>query len=478
MKLDEGQIRSIVDKVVLRLVKEEKEELLPKDTRVVEKPMGIFPDINSATSAALKAQKKLASLPLEKREGIILSIRNAGRKNSEALAKLAVEETGLGRCEDKIKKNLLVSNLTLGIEDLKPIAFSGDHGLTITERAPYGVIGSITPVTNPSETIINNSIGMIAGGNSVVFNPHPKAKNVSLKTIDFLNREIVANGGPENLLTTIEDPTISTAQELMNHPGIDLLVVTGGQDVVREAKKSGKKVIAAGPGNPPVVVDETADIEKAGKDIVDGASLDNNIVCTDEKEVFVVDKVFDELKESMKKNGAFELNQHQGERLKRLILEEDKGPNTPSIINRKFVGKDAKEYLKALDIDYKGEVRLLIMETEKDHPFVLTELLMPILPIVRARDTDEAIGMAIKAESGRGHTASMFSKNIEKLSKMARLINTSIFVKNGPSYAGLGLGGEGYTSFTIATGTGEGLTTAKTFTRERRCTLVDYFRIV
>lgn len=478
MKLEEGQIRSIVDRVVTRLIEEEKEEKPPEAALLAEKQMGIFQDIDSAVSAAKKSQKALMSLSLEKRKEIIESIRSAGRKNAEALSKLAVEETGLGRAEDKIKKNLLVSDLTPGIEDIKPIAFSGDHGLMLTERAPYGIIGSITPVTNPSETIINNSIGIIAGGNSAVFNPHPRAKKVSLKAIELINREIVENGGPENLLAGIEEPTIETAQALMNHPGIDLLVVTGGPDVVREAKKSGKKVIAAGPGNPPVVVDETADIEKAGKEIVDGASLDNNIVCTDEKEVFVVDSVCNELKEAMKKNGAFELNYHQGERLKRLIIEEEKGPNTPSIINRKFVGKNAEEYLKALDIDFKGEIRLLILETERDHPFVTTELLMPILPIVRARDVDEAIDMAVSAENGRGHTASMYSRNIEKLSRMARLINTSIFVKNGPSFAGLGLGGEGYTSFTIATGTGEGLTTARTFTRERRCTLVDYFRIV
>jgi acyl-CoA reductase-like NAD-dependent aldehyde dehydrogenase len=316
---------------------------------------------------------------------------------------------------------------------------------------------------------------MIAGGNAVVFNPHPGAKEVSLKTVEILNKAVTEAGGPENLLTVVAGPSIASAKELMSHAGIDLLVVTGGPDVVKEAKKSGKKVIAAGPGNPPVVVDETADIEKAAKDIVDGASLDNNIVCTDEKEVFVVHKVCDRLKEEMKKHGTFELNTRQAERLRRLIFEEN--PEKAPSVNKKYVGKDAAHFLKELDIDFKGDVRLLIAETDKAHPFVSFELLMPILPIVRAKDADEAIDMALKAEQGKGHTASMFSKNIEKLSKMARLVNTSIFVKNGPSYAGLGLGGEGYTSFTIATGTGEGLTSARTFTRERRCTLVDYFRI-
>jgi propionaldehyde dehydrogenase len=478
MKLDEGQIRTIVEKVVVKLVQEEDESGLPEEKTVSETEAGIFPDINAAVNAGLKAQKELTSLPLKTREELIGAIREAARNNAETLARLAVDETGLGRYEDKIKKNLLVIDRTPGTEDLTTQAFSGDNGLTITERAPYGLVGSIIPITNPSETVINNSIGIIAGGNAVVFNPHPGAAQVSLKTIEILNKAIVEKGGPENLITAIEKPTVDTAKELMAHPDIKLVVVTGGPEVVKEARKSGKKVIAAGPGNPPVVVDETADIEKAGKDIVDGASLDNNIVCTDEKEVFVVDTVCDALKEAMKKNGAFELNPHQGERLKKLIIEEDKGPNTPSAVNRKLVGKDAAYYLKELDIDFKGDIRLLILETDKDHPFVMTELLMPILPIVRTKDADEAIDLALIAEQGKGHTASMFSKNIEKLSRMAALINTSVFVKNGPSYSGLGLGGEGYTSFTIATGTGEGLTTAKTFTRERRCALVDYFRIV
>lgn len=344
MTVEEARTRAIADRILTKGILGEKEEPTVGTTLVAEKQPGIFPDIDSAVIAARKSQEALASIPAEKRQEIIEAVRNAGRKNADSLSKLTVRETGLGRIEDKIKKNLLVSNFTPGTEDLKPIAFSGGHGLTITERVPYGVVGSITPVTNPSETIINNGIGNIAAANAVIFCPHPKAKQVSLHTIALINREIVESGGPENLLLAIEEPNIGAAQELMRHPGIDLLVVTGGSDVVTKAKRSGKRVIAAGPGNPPVVVDETANIEKAGKEIVGGASLDNGIVCTDEKEVFVVDSVCDQLKEEMKKNKAFELNSHQGERLRRLVLEEEKGRNIPSVVNRDLVGKDAGEY--------------------------------------------------------------------------------------------------------------------------------------
>jgi acyl-CoA reductase-like NAD-dependent aldehyde dehydrogenase len=434
--------------------------------------------VDTAVEAAWAAHRELDEKPLESRCRIIAAMRVAARENAAALARMAVEETGLGRYEDKLNKNLLAANKTPGVELLKPIACSGDHGLMLTERAPYGVIAAITPVTNPIATIVCNSIGMLAGGNGVVFNPHPNAKRVSLKTIHLLNEAIISAGGPANLLTCVEHPTIQTAQALMKHPGIRLLVVTGGPGVVRTAMQSGKKVIAAGPGNPPVVVDETADIPRAARDIVAGASFDNNIVCVLEKEIIAVDSIADALKAEMKKAGAYEVNPWQIRKLKALIIEKDNGPGKEGVINKAYVGKDAKLILNKIGVEARDEVKLILAEVEREHVFFWTELLMPVMPLVRVKDADEAIALAKQVEQGNGHTAVMHSRNIDALSKMARTINTSIFIKNGPSYAGLGFGGEGYTSFTIASPTGEGLTTALNFTRERRCTLVDSFRIV
>ena len=434
---------------------------------------GVFSTIDGAVKAAHEAQKAWIGMRLENRRKIISKIRSALREANDWMSKEAQSETGLGRSEDKIKKNLLVIDKTPGIEILDSHVQTGDDGLVLTEYAPYGVIGSITPTTNPTETIINNGIGMIAAGNGVVFNPHPSAKNVSIKTVELINTVIVENGGPDHLLSIMKEPTIESAKELMRAPGLRLIVVTGGPHVVKEAMNSGKKCIAAGPGNPPVVVDETADLVQAARDTLLGASLDNNVVCIVEKEVFVVEAVRQEFVKNMQAHGAYKLSKDQTKRLEKIILLED-GYHT----NKKWVGKNAGSILRELGVPADDHLRLLITEVPFEHPFVQNELLMPVLPIVSAPNVHAAIEMAVKAEHGYGHTAVMHSRHIDHLHKMARAVNTSIFVKNAPSYAGLGLGGEGYTSFTIASPTGEGLTTARDFSRVRRCTLKDHFRIV
>jgi acyl-CoA reductase-like NAD-dependent aldehyde dehydrogenase len=400
------------------------------------------------------------------------------RAHADEISRLAVEETGLGRAADKVQKNLLVTNKTPGPEILRPEAWSGDHGLMITEPAPYGVIGAITPSTNPSETVINNGIGMVAAGNAAVFNARPGAKRVTLRTLALFNEAIVASGGPPNLLTSCAEPSIETAQQLMAHPGVRLLVVTGGAGVVQAAFASGKKVIAAGPGNPPVVVDETADIDKAARDTVAGASLDNNVICTSEKETLCVASVADALLEAMVRERCYLLSAEQARQLRQHVLAEDRGPGKMGVVNRDLIGKNASVLLARIGIRAGDDVRLAVYKAEPDDPLVWTEQLMPVYPVVPLPDVDAAIDLAVRVEHGFGHTATMFSRNIDKLSEMARRINTSIFVKNGPSYAGLGLGGEGPTSFTIASPTGEGLTNARHFSRWRRCTLVDHFRIV
>jgi aldehyde dehydrogenase len=438
---------------------------------------GIYPDLDRAVAAAGRAFRALDAATLEKRHEIIAAVRAAMRANAELLARMAWEETGLGRVEDKIKKNHLVIDKTPGPEILQPTAWTGDRGLALIERAPYGVFGVITPVTNPTSTIINNAIGLISAGNAAVFNVHPSAQKVSSYQIQLINRAIVAAGGPPDLLTAPAEPTIESAQALMRHPGIRILLVTGGGAVVKLAMTSGKRAICAGPGNPPVVVDETADIDLAGKQIVFGASFDNNIICIDEKEVFAVDRIADKLKAAMVANGAVELPSWRLKTLERLVFEKLGGPREHGVMRKEWIGQDAGKILKEIGVS-APDARLVLIEVPADHPLVWTEQLMPVLPLVRVRSADEGIDLAMQAEHGYGHTASMFSRNIEALSRMAREVNTSIFVKNGPCLAGLGYGGEGYASMSIASPTGEGMTNALTFTRVRRCTMVDHFRIV
>ncbi len=489
MQLDEQRIQTIVAQVMEQIrgerrigIRESGEESSPSPISDLQPPIspldGVFPDIDSAIKAATTAQKQLEALPLERREALIASMRRAVRENAQTLAYEAWQETGMGRYEDKIEKNLLVANKTPGTEDLKPTAFTGDRGLTLVEHAPYGVVGAITPSTNPTSTIINNALGIVAAGNAVVFNAHPGAKQCSVHTAQVLNRAITRAGGPPNTITLIPEPTIESAQYIMKHPGIKLLLVTGGPGVVKVAMASGKKAICAGPGNPPVVVDETADMEQAARDIVKGASFDNNLICVLEKEVLVVESVAERLKAAILACGAVELTASQVNRLLKVILAEDHGPGKHGVINKEYVGKNVSFILKPLGLSVGDDVRLAIAEVDSAHQLVWTEQLMPVLPLVRVRNADEAIDLAKEVEHGYGHTAVMHSKHLDHLSRMAREIGTCIFVKNGPSLAGLAVGGEGYTSMSIASPTGEGLTSAKDFARVRRCTLVDSFRIV
>ncbi|WP_312469534.1 aldehyde dehydrogenase EutE [Neobacillus sp.] len=475
MQVNETDIKKMVEQVLQQLGQTQVESNPVAAQESISLGDGVFATVDEAAATARLAWEKLRKLPLSTRRQMIDNMREISRKYVNELAQLAVEETKLGRVEDKIAKILLATNKTPGVEDLVSTAYSGDDGLTLVEYAPIGVFGSITPSTNPAATVINNSISLIAAGNTVVYNPHPSAKQVSIKTLKLLNQAIVAAGGPENCLTSVAAPNLETSAQVMNHRNINALVVTGGGPVVKAAMSVGKKVIAAGPGNPPVVVDETAIISQAATDIVKGASFDNNVLCTAEKEVFVVDKVANALKSEMVKNGAIELKGFQFEKLLEKVLVKKNDKFYP---NRDFIGKDAYVILQAAGIQASPEVRLIIAETSKDHPLVMTEMLMPILPIVRVPDVDKAIELAVIAEKGNRHTAIMHSQNITNLTKMAQEIQATIFVKNGPSVAGLGFESEGFTTLTIAGPTGEGLTSAKTFTRQRRCVLVDGLRII
>ena len=468
----EKNIRQLVQDVIRDM------NLYPPKEEAGLKKAGVFTDIGEAIHAASLAFGELNKLTLEIRKKIIANIRKTALANNEIISRMAHEETGLGRWEDKVIKNELGIRKTPGVEDIVSESFSDDDGLTLVERAPYGVIGSITPSTNPTVTIISNSIGMIAAGNAVVFNPHPSAKKVSAFLITLLNQAITEAGGPANLLACIDEPTIDSAKALMSHPGIAILVVTGGPAVVKVAMNSGKKVIAAGPGNPPCVVDETADLAKAGRDIVNGAGFDNNVICICEKEIIVVASVADRLKAELKKNGAFELNAEQVEKITRLVICDPGGPGKEGAAEKRYIGKNADFIAREIGLEVPPSTRLLLCEVGREHPLVWTEQLMPVMPLVRVTDADAAIDLAVECEHGFRHTAIMHSLNIAKLSKMATAMNCSIFIKNGPSYAGLGHGGAGFASFTIASPTGEGVTRARTFTRERRCTLVDYFRII
>lgn len=436
---------------------------------------GVFATMDAAITAAQQAYIQYRHCSMQDRARIVDGIRQFFLQEEilHALSTMAVEETGMGNYADKMVKNRVAAQKTPGVEDLITAAISGDGGLTLTEYSAYGVIGSITPTTNPTETIINNTLGMLAAGNAVVFSPHPRSRQVSLYCVTLINQQLARLGAPASLVVTVASPSIDNTNALIGDARINMLVATGGPAIVKTVMSSGKKAIGAGAGNPPVVVDETANIEKAARDIINGCSFDNNLPCVAEKEVIVVNEVADYLIHCMKKSGAWLLCDKQHiQQLQALVLnEKGNGPSTA------LVGKDARYILQQIGISVPEEIKVILIETERDHPFVLHELMMPVLPVVRVENVDEAIDLAVKVEHGHRHTAMMHSTNVEKLTKMARLIQTTIFVKNGPSYAGLGVGGEGHATFTIAGPTGEGLTSARSYARHRRCVMVEALNI-
>ncbi len=439
--------------------------------------LGVFERMEDAVEAGHKASIVFREFTLDQREKVISAIRQTGLKFQQRWAEMTVKETGMGRVSHKMRKFQSVCMGTKGTEDLTTWACSGDNGLTIEEMAPFGLIAAVTPSTHPVPTLINNSISLLAGGNTAVFNAHPASKGVFAEALATLNREMMAAGAPLPLLTTVVTPTIESAEAMFRAEKTKIILVTGGPGVVKAALACPKKAITAGPGNPPVVVDETADIKRAAKAIIDGGGFDNNVLCIGEKEVFCVHSVFDQLLKALEEAGAKRLSPNEISNLAGKAFQQHNGHY---VTNRDMVGRNASVLAESIGIKGVGEeVPLLFGEVDSaSNLWVQEEQLMPFMPIVRVPDVKTAIELAVQAEHGYRHTAVMHSTNLTSLSKMARACDCSIFVKNGPSIAGLAVGGEGYISYSIASPTGEGITTARTFTRKRRCTLVDAFRII
>ena len=457
MLVKESLVQDIVQEVIAKM----------QIAEPAEKKHGIFTDMNNAIAAAKASQARIRRMSLDQREQIIGNIRRKTHENAEILARMGVDETGMGNVGHKILKHRLVADKTPGTEDLTTTAWSGDRGLTLIEMGPFGVIGAITPCTNPSETVICNSIGMIAAGNTVVFNPHPQAIKTSIYALNMINEASMEAGGPDNVACTVVSPPLDTSDIMMKHKDIPLIVATGGPGVVTAVLSSGKRGIGAGAGNPPALVDETADVRKAAEDIVNGCTFDNNLPCIAEKEIVAVDSIADELMHYMiSEQGCYLISGQEQERLTATVL-------TPKGLNRKCVGRDARTLLGMIGVTVPDNIRCIVFEGEKEHPLISEELMMPILGMVRARDIDDAIEKAVWLEHGNRHSAHIHSKNIDHITKYAREIDTAILVKNAPSYAALGFGGEGYCTFTIASRTGEGLTSTKTFTKSRRCVMAD-----
>ena len=469
MQIDEALIRNVVTQVLAEVGQPPAVSASGFEGR-----HGVFHCVDEAVSAARVAFERLSERPVADRKKVIEHIRRISIDQAEELGTMEMNETKIGRLDHKIDKLDKLGRLTPGVEFLRTESFSGDHGLAVIEHAPFGVIGAITPVTHSLPTITGNAINMIAGGNTLVINPHPSGKRVAAEGVRRFNQAIYQHLGIDNLICVIAEPSLESADAIFSHRDIALICVTGGPAVARAALNSGKRAVVAGPGNPPVVVDETADLDRAARSIIQGGAYDNNLLCIAEKEVFVVDSVFDAMLDAMDRAGAARLNVQQVDRLTSMaIVQVGEGADRHDVPAKEFLGQDARVLAKAAGRDVDPQTELLFGETDEFNPFVPVEQMMPFLPFVRVRDVDEAMEKAKKYEHGFGHTAIIHSTNVRNMTRMGRLMDTTLFVKNGPCYSSLGIGGEGYISFSIATPTGEGVTTPLTFTRERRCSMID-----
>ncbi|MDP9051722.1 MAG: aldehyde dehydrogenase [Acidobacteriota bacterium] len=440
---------------------------------------GVFATVDEAANAADAAAKKVGEMGLEDRGRMIAIVRRICIDRADELGKMELEESKVGRLDHKIQK-LKNMQYVVGIEGMSSAARTDKSGLCLIERAPWGAIGMVLPVTHSVPTMAANAINILAAGNTALFAPHPSAKRVAQYALQLFNREIEREVGVANSLTTILEPSIEAADQIFQHPRIALLCVTGGPVVVKAAGKYGKRVIAAGPGNPPVVVDETADLAAAARDIILGGAFDNNLLCIGEKEVFVVASVFREFMRAMQSAGGFELDKAAIERLTNAAFTFD-GDGKGCVrahVRKELVGKDVRVLAAAAGVSVPDSAQILYGETDEDHAFVVEEQMMPFIPIVRVKDVDAGIAAAVKAEHGYRHTAIMHSKNMDNVTRMAKAMNTTIFVNNASSLASLGFGGPGYLSHSIATPTGEGITTPMTFTRERQITIGNALRII
>jgi len=449
----------------------------PPPAASVASRYGQFQDVNQAVEAAKIAQEALRRRSLAQREQICQTIRRICRDRAEELGRMEYQETQLGHPPHKIEKMILAADDALGVEALRTECFSGDHGITLEERGPWGVIGVITPVTHSLPTLAINAVNMIAAGNSLVCNPHPKGKKIAAYGARLFNEAIYKETGIDNLISVIVEPTVDTAKQIFSHPDVQLLAVTGGPGVVAAAMKSGKRAICAGPGNPPVVVDASADLDNAARCIMEGASYDNNLLCCGEKEVFVVAEVFEAMMEAMSRAGAHRLSTEQMNELAKVCIDAPADGGVPHA-NKAFVGASPQRLAEQIRVRVPDSCRLLYGETSSDHPFVQAEQMMPVIPVVRCGDFEQAVDLARQAEHGYRHTSIIHSRLVDHMTYMGKAMETTLFVKNGPSVAGNGMGGEGYGNYSNACTTGEGVCTPNTFTRWRRCTMVDNLRIV
>jgi sulfoacetaldehyde dehydrogenase len=403
--------------------------------------MKFMADSNNIISELVRrariAQEKVVSYSQEQLDEICLAIawEVYNDENIKILAEMAVEETGMGNVPDKIKKH---KGKVLGvIADVKGVKSTGlieeDTKKKIRKYAkPVGVVGALTPVTNPTATPASNAVSILKGGNAVIFAPHPKSKNCSRKAIDFMRQGLRKIGAPEDLIQIIEEPSIDATGELMKQ--VDLVLATGGSAMVKAAYSSGTPAYGVGPGNSVQIIAEDADVKDAVAKVVLSKCFDNATSCSSENSIIVADSVYDEVVAELKSCGSYFCSSEEKETLgKWMWIENKKGHRT---INPAIVAKSAKVIAADAGLQVPGKTQVLLVEGSMplEDDFFSQEKLSPVLTIWKYSGFDQAMEILIRLTDncGTGHSCGIHTFTESYIERMSLEMRTSRIMINQP----------------------------------------------
>jgi acetaldehyde dehydrogenase (acetylating) len=386
---------------------------------------------------AKKGQKLLAKYSQNEIDELVYELSKAAKKEARSLAELAVKDTGMGVAEDKIAKNLLASvDLWDYIKDMKTVGvIHEDKEKKITEIAsPMGVITGLVPSTNPTSTVIYKALIAIKSANAIIFSPHPSAVECITKTVEILNKKLEELGAPEGLINCLDVVSLEGTEELMKHEDVSLILATGGSAMVSAAYSSGTPALGVGPGNVPVYIDKSADLEKAVQRIMQSKTFDNGTICASEQSVVVESSIKDEVIKLFKKENAYFLNEEEIKKVEKVIQKED------GSLNNKIAGQSAKKIAQMANVEVDDDCRVLIGETTgvgSEYPFS-REKLSPLLGFYTVDNWQEGCDRCIEILNygGLGHSLGIHSNNEEVIKKFSLQKPTSRILVNTPTALG------------------------------------------
>lgn len=436
----------------------------PKETQTEEeKKKQIYDMVDNLVKRSHVALDEIANFTQEQVDKICEAVATAGEQNAYPLAKMAVEETKRGVVEDKTTKNMYASeNIWNSLRHEKTVGvIEEDKELGLTKIAePKGVIAGVTPVTNPTSTVIFKAMLALKTRNTIIFGFHPQAQKCCVETGKIIQAAAVAAGAPRDAIQWIEEPSLDATTDLMNNPGVQTILATGGPGMVKAAYSSGKPAIGVGPGNGPSYIEKTANIDRAVYDIVLSKNFDNGMVCASENSVVVDDEIYDQVKEEFKKWSCYFLNKEEIKKFEEHFIDPRRGTVAGPV-----AGKSAYEIAKLCGVDVPKETKVIVAEYKGvGRKFPLSaEKLSPVFTLYRAKDHDDAFRICSELldYGGRGHTAGLHSSDQKVIKEFSMKMDACRILVNSP--AALGGIGDLYNNMLPSLTLGTGSYGANTF---------------